>query len=300
MKKIENRVSVRKGFSDRNNLKPLNRIIQYDSFDDRTRNTFAIYVTGMIEHIKEEYHYESDLAKVLAINIFNEPISVGDFYSLNDVSKTITEVIKNNDYDEVLTIVELVAQMAEESSKHEYNDYDLNLYSHSRDEMTWFEKMNKVFEDEFVGYRFIGEEIQRITSQQEIESIQLAYSTRYDNVNQHIVKALDLMKVSGVKDYKNVIKECALALECLLNIVLNESGLELGKAINKYAASVGLHPAFKSSISNFYGFTSDSSGIRHDANTKDFKETFDEAKLILVQTSAFINYIIAKDDENKC
>lgn len=296
MKKIENKVSVRKGFSDRNNIKPLNKNIQYDSFDDRTRNTFVIHATAMIERIKKEYTYESDLAKTLAINIFNEPISVGDFYSLNGVSETITNVLKTNDYDEVLTVLEVITQMAEESDCDRYSNYSFNPYDNSENRITWFEKMNKVFEDEFVGYRFIGEEIQKITSQQEIESIQSAYSTRYDNVNKHIIKALDLMKVSGVKDYKNVIKECVLALECLLNIVLNESGLELGKAINKYADSVGLHPAFKSSISNFYGFASDSSGIRHDANKKDFNETFDEAKLVLVQTSAFINYIIAKDD----
>lgn len=53
-----------------------------------------------------------------------------------------------------------------------------------------------------------------------------------------------------------------------------------------------MHPALKQSISSFYGFTSDSSGIRHDTNKTDFNEEFDEAKLILVNTSAFINYII--------
>lgn len=306
MKKINNKVSVRKGFSDRNDIKPLNRNIQYKSFDDRTRNSFSIFVTKIIEDLENIYEYNgrSELARELAVRIFNESISFGERYDLEDVSKTITDAILTGDYDEVLTIAEVTAQFCEEIHKTcnedrnyhgVYDEYYAIPNVYARKEPTWFELFNEMFEEEFVGYRFIEEEIQQITSPEEIASIESSYSTKYSNVNNHILKALDLMKVSGVRDYKNAIKECALALECLLNIVLNENGLELGTAIKKYADSVGLHPAFKNSISSFYGFSSDSAGIRHDGNKKDFKEGFNEAKLVLVQTSAFINYIIAKE-----
>lgn len=308
MKRINNKVSVRKGFSDRNDIKPLNRNLQFESFDDRTRNAFSVYATRIIEDLENIYEYNgrSELARELAVRIFNESISFGERYDLEDVSKTITDAILVGDYDEVLTIAEVMAQFCEEVHKScddernyhgVYDEFYAIPNPYARKEPTWFELYNSMFEDEFVGYRFIDEQIQKITSSEEISSIESSYTTKYSNVNLHIIRALELMKVTGTKDYKNTIKECALALECLLNIVLDETGLELGKAINKYADVVGIHPAFKASISSFYGFTSDSAGIRHDANKKDFEEGFDEAKLVLVQTSAFINYIIAKNSD---
>ena len=307
MKEIKSRVSVRKGFSDRNNIKPLNRNMQFDNFDDRTRNVFSVFTTKIVEDLEQIYGYSdrATLAKEFAIRIFDESLSLGEHYNLESVSNTIKSVMLTGDYDEILTVIEVMCQFCEtvhnevneDRNYHGiYDDFYLNPNPYVRQEPTWFDLANSMFEDEFVGYRFIGEEIQCITSQEEISSIEAAYHTKYEKVNIHITKALNLMKVTGTKDYKNVIKECSNALECLLNIELNESGLTLGKAVNKYASLVKLHPAFKQSISSFYGFTSDSAGIRHDSNKMDFEEGFDEAKLVLVQTSAFINYIVSKEN----
>lgn len=101
----------------------------------------------------------------------------------------------------------------------------------------------------------------------------------------------------GNHDYKNSIKESILALECLFNIILDEKGLELGKALKKYFETIAIHPALKESISKLYGFASDSTGIRHDTNKESNNEGFDEAKLVLVNTSGFINFIISTKED---
>ena len=42
------KVSVRGGFSDRNKIKPLNTVIQFESLDEHSRNAIAILVLNFI------------------------------------------------------------------------------------------------------------------------------------------------------------------------------------------------------------------------------------------------------------
>ena len=61
------KVSVRGGFSDRNKIKPLNTVIQFESLDEHSRNAIAILVLNFIWRMEGYVGYNSnhELAKVL-------------------------------------------------------------------------------------------------------------------------------------------------------------------------------------------------------------------------------------------
>ena len=56
---------------------------------------------------------------------------------------------------------------------------------------------------------------------------------------------------------------------------------------------------FKSGMMRLYNWTSSSDGIRHASNGNEIKSSFAEAKYMVVSCSAFINYLILKQEEIK-
>ena len=70
--------------------------------------------------------------------------------------------------------------------------------------------------------------------------------------------------------------------------------------INAYSKNnARMHPALIKSLADFYGYASDAAGIRHDANNRDFEEGYEEAKMILVNMSSFVNYLITTADTSE-
>ena len=57
-----------------------------------------------------------------------------------------------------------------------------------------------------------------------------------------------------------------------------------------------LHPALEKSFKQLYGYTSDSDGIRH-ALMDIYNCDFEDAKYMIVSSSAFVNYLIVKADK---
>lgn len=283
-------INIRGGFSDRNKLKPLNTTIQYTELDLHSRQCINNLIFKILEELKTSSRmYQSDLGKEIMIKVFNYPVTTDDYFPLDDVSEKLRNICLCYKYDDILSVLEVLCNMADFYEKQSIS------YLQKRNNCSWFRIANSIFESEFIGYKFVGKIIVKITSKEEISSIESALRTKYENVNLHVSKAISCLRVNGNHDYKNAIKECSLALESLINSVLHTTNLTLGQGIKKYASLKQLHPAFVESISSFYGFVSDSCGIRHDTNNKEFNESFDEAKLVLVNTSAFINYIVSKN-----
>ncbi len=151
--------------------------------------------------------------------------------------------------------------------------------------------LNKVFESEFIGYRFIKEIIVPISNELEVSTINEAIETKYDKVNEHIIKALKYLGDRNNKDFKNVIKESLCALEGLCSLFSSKD--TLGRMIEDITSRLNIHENLKIAIKNLYWFASDEPGIRHENNSKGNQITFDEAKLILVECSGIINYLIS-------
>lgn len=155
---------------------------------------------------------------------------------------------------------------------------------------------NRILEEEVSGYRILDEKVIPITNKAELSTIQESYSTKYDSVNKHIRKALDLFSERKKPDYENSIKESICAVEAMCCIITGKKGKQatLSSAIKKLRdCGVHIHPAMESAFLSLYGYTSDKSGIRHGGI--DFVDSpAEDAKYMLISCSAFVNYLIEK------
>jgi hypothetical protein len=152
-------------------------------------------------------------------------------------------------------------------------------------------RLNQIFIDEKVPCKIIDCLVVPLISGEESEELMRAMASKYDVVNNHIKKALEYYKKRPVADYKNSIKESISSVEALARIVLNRPSATLGEM----SQQLNIHPSLKEAIKKLYGWTSDEGGIRH-AEKENETLTADEAeaRFMLVQCSALVNYIISK------
>lgn len=157
---------------------------------------------------------------------------------------------------------------------------------------------NEIFEREFAGYRFINDCIAPITNEHELNEIEEAIShtetyTCAKGANIHLTNSLAKLSDKLNPDYRNSIKESISAVESVAKIISGKSNDSLGAALDKIKGKINMHSALERGFKNLYGYTSDAGGIRHalmDNSTCDFED----AKFMLVSSSAFINYLLVK------
>lgn len=140
-----------------------------------------------------------------------------------------------------------------------------------------------------------------IINDEEIESIQNASSTKYEFVNNHIEKALELLQKRQNPDYENSIKESISAVEFLCSIITETDGKNntLGNTLDLIEEKgIHIHTALKEAFKKIYGYASDEKGIRH-AGAIENGAKREDAIYMLVSCSAFVNYLIAKYEDKK-
>lgn len=156
--------------------------------------------------------------------------------------------------------------------------------------------LNKVFEDELSGYRFIAEQLAPIASEVESAAIESALETTsrqgLDGAHLHIATALKLLAKRPEPDYRNSMKESISAVESIAKL-LGRDASGLAPALDELGKKVALHPALKAAFVKLYGYTSDEGGIRH-ALLEESAIGYDDAKYMVVACSAFVNYLAAK------
>lgn len=272
------KVRLRGGFSDRNGIRSENTQMQYKDFDDHTRVRLVNLINVIYSVV---YHQDYDqksqffLKQILA-NVYMETVEFSDYYKYdkNKVFDLINSTILSDEYDNVLTLVEFICQK-------------LSDFSH-RD---WSVEFNNVFQQEYVGYRFVKRIIVPITNENEINSIEGALNTQHESVTKHLEKAVALLSDRQNPDYENSIKESISAVEAMCVTILGK-GATLGAALKQLEKDgIIIHPSMKSAFEKLYGYTSDANGIRHAGNIGGASSTFEEAKFMLVSCSAFINYL---------
>ena len=295
------KVSRRGGFSDRNSIKPINVEIQLKDFDKRTR----IQLQNMISHFYSIV-YEGDLyygrphiqdfLKYVLGTIYSEPVDARKTYDDGPIVKMVNNTILNEDYDDVLTLIEALIQYWDSYYKKTkgYQYYD--KYDKCYRSTSLYEAVNMYFEREYVGYRFVDEIIVPISDEFEVETIQNALNNRYKPVYDHISKANQLLADRDHPDFENTIKESISAVEAVCEILTGVKGNDatLGRMLKKLEDNgVVIHGAMKSAFNSLYGYTSDANGIRHAGDIGGPYSTFEEAKFMLVACCAFINYLTA-------
>jgi len=174
-----------------------------------------------------------------------------------------------------------------------YDFLEVMVNDESQDERDLAELLNDVLHAEIAAYRFVGGRVTEITSPEEIAAIEdaLAATGAVPGVGTHLRTALDLLADRDSPDYRNSIKESISAVEAMVNRAAGTSGKTLGVALAKL--SIQTHPALDGAFSKLYGYTNDSSGIRHALMDEPNLE-FEDAKFMLVACSAFVNYLVAK------
>lgn len=213
------------------------------------------------------------------LKAFREPVQYN--YYFQDVDSVYDEYIQHTilegDYDEVFTILEFVCPY--------YEKYYTPL--------TFQNKVNAIFEKEYVGYRFIDGQITQITDLNEIDSINASLSAM-DIPATHIKKALTLLSDRKNPDYENSIKKSITAVEAICEYISGKNKSTLSEVLKILKdKGIQIHPALESAFLKIYGYTSDSNGIRHAGDLGSPDSTFEEAQYMLVACSAFVNYLKA-------
>lgn len=297
---MEIKVSKRGGFSDRNNIKPENKIIQLKDFDERTR----IQLQNMLNELYlKVYHNDindwnqsiQDFFRYVLGTIYSQSYDVSKHISYDYIKKIIDHTLSRDEYDDVLTVIEAIIQYWDKYLKDvddEYFNYFLNEYVSK----SLFEVVNNCFEKEYVGYRFIDDIISPVSDEFEVGAILDALNNSEKVVREHLSKANKLIADRDNPDYENSIKESISAVEAICEILTDTNGKDatLGRMIKKLEESgIMIHSGLKQAFNILYGYTSDANGVRHAGDIGGPSSTFEEAKFMLVACSAFINYLWA-------
>jgi hypothetical protein len=159
----------------------------------------------------------------------------------------------------------------------------------------WESLFDDVFYHERSPYRFVAHKLTPIASDAERAEVSdaAAHAGKYGTAAEHMTKALTKFGTRPDPDYENAAKEAASAVEGALTIA---NGIEqaVGDAVRTFSAKYGVHPALMETANKLFGYASDRDGVRHAKTTPGNAVDFNEAKLVLVSASAWLNFIAAK------
>lgn len=271
-------------FSEKYGYKEL-KSIQYENVSDELRNRIW------------NLYYQSEIkgggltAKCFSIALHGEQTMeekivdrMGLLINFTDKNQTVVEQLRNYIilsayWYEIYDFIDIHVSLLEEDERRKR-----------------IKQYNELLEQEKSGYRIVNGEVAPITDRVEINAIEQAANTKFQSVNQHIQKALNLYADIKNPDYENSIKESISAVESMCCIITGLSGANasLGKALKKLKdCGIHIHQAMENAFLALYGYTSDENGIRHGGI--DFKYAPPEdAKYMLISCSAFVNYLIEK------
>lgn len=272
-------------FSERYRYKTVREIIQRESITEELRNRIwsAIYSYFLREYESLPYNTHFPLVDDIFSGFLKKPL---DNLSIvqSSVIKEIRITICKSPWYEIYDFLEFILN----------NNY-INQRYHQIKKDNFLAEIEKILTEENSAYRVIDNQIVEITSEQEIQSIEdaLENTNQYSGVQQHLNQALKLLSDRHNPDYRNSIKESISAVESICKIVTQNKKATLGDALKSIERTYGLHEALKKSLSQLYGYTSDSDGIRH-AMLEESNLSYIDAKFMLVACTNFINYLIEK------
>jgi hypothetical protein len=266
-------------FSQRYKFKPIKDVVQIESMDDDLRNSlWSALKTHYWDAARFGYpNYGNVELKYLCtqlwFNFFKKPIdTLPDEWTV--VNSMLRGIFFKFEWYEVYDFIEFIVQTHDETIRNE----------------NFIDRCNRFLEREVSAYRFVGNQITRIVSSEEMGAVEDALRVKLPPVREHLNRALTMLADRKKPDYRNSIKESISAVEALVKTVTKSDRGTLGELLSVMERQGRLHPALKSAFSKLYGYTSDADGIRHALMDED-RVTFEEAKFMLVTCSAFTNYV---------
>jgi len=275
-----------KRFSERVGAVETITVLQLDTMSDALRNSIWNFLHS-IYHKGDSGWW--DLAGALSQWFFKLPIDELPAYNI-DRREWIKVKFYGLVWHQAYDFVDFIATY---QGRRDYTQF-------STEKMHWI--LNKIFETEHSGYRFLGGELSPISSALEVEAIEaavsIAASTGLEGAQTHLKAALQLLGKRPAADYRNAVKESISAVESVAKQLSKNDSQGLSGALEELAKKVPIHGALKSAFIKLYGYTSDADGIRH-AILDDPNVDFDEAKYMVVACSAFVNYLAGKANTAK-
>jgi hypothetical protein len=268
-------------FSERKGIKPVKALIQTDSMDADLRN-------GLWNALTRRYWNKAQL--------------IGDWYDGDRDAVHLLQSVWSDYFKEPIDRIPnlwsnaLLKPRAYFLNCQWYEAYDFIEFVNSvRPDRAFQQECNNILERELSAYRFVGEKLVQITSEEEIAAIEEAIGTTdpMRPVAVHLRTALDLLADRKSPDYRNSIKESISAVESASKLMTGDDKGGLAEALKNLKSKVGLHPALEKAFTSMYGYTSDADGIRH-ALMDEPTLSFEDAKFMLVSCSAFVSYLTAK------
>lgn len=290
-------IKVRGGFSERIGKPLCTTTIQLNEFDNRTR----IFISNLLfdflqitfqndaQFRKQPYGntpvpLSSDFCKNLGQDVFSFRNHLQEGYVYNWVdfyTSNIENALDNAPYNEILDLLEYICNWLSAKTSSCSEHFQRNF--------------NTLFQQEYVGYRFISKRIVPITDELEIREIEQACKTPFDGARTQLQKALGFLSDRENPDYKNSIKESISAVESVCKVIANKPKAELGDALKALIAEgYPIQGALKTGILALYGYTCEAGGIRHAERETESTVTFEEAKFMMVTCSAIVNYLVAE------
>jgi len=234
--------------------------ITYESDDGKLKNeTEKIFISKLYDHF---------------FKTSEEPLT----YTKNKIKKDLKNKYYQLKWYEIYDFIEYAAEI--------YHDKE---YSNQ-----FRQEVNKVLEEEMSGYRFVDNYISPIIDEVEIKEVEEALEYIYAPARKHLSNALELLSNRENPDYQNSIKESITAVESVAKII-SDKETDLAQCLKHI--NLGLNKAFKTSMTQLYSWTNKEDGIRHGHTKEELKTSFEEAKYMLVTCSAFVNYLIAKNNK---
>lgn len=284
-------------FSQRIGKTPMTKTLQINSIDEDLKNSlWNVYELYILDKIPQGHDHQWNIApgiffgRSLWFHYFKKPLDQLPTY-FSAIKIQLRHYFFSCSWFQLYDFLEYTIELI--SVEELRKNFDLNKI---------FEQFNYIFEREFSAYRFVKGIISPITNQTEINEINEVISstnsfTSLSGCNTHLRDALDKLSDRENPDYRNSIKESISAVEAITKVISTNANDSFSASLNKIKGKIRIHPALEKGFKQIYGFSSDSSGIRH-ALMDDSTCEFEDAKFMLVACSAFINYLISKSEKS--
>ena len=172
-------------------------------------------------------------------------------------------------------------------------EFFLQKYPYKRDNLKFIACINKVFEEENVGYRIIENRVVPIFEKSEVHEVinALQRTSEWKGVYDDLMSALGHFSDRKRPDYKDAIANSVRAIEGVAKLITHREGT-LGELMPKVQQILGLDENFAKAIGQLWRYAN--KVARHSDPEAQKTPSFEDAKFILITASVIINYLISK------
>lgn len=282
-------------FSERNGFVKPREMFQIDSLDLRTKNRIWNWVDeNFIKNIPLKYSIGGDyidLGKALVLKhifceVYGNTVDNSILLTLSSVTAYFKRRFFSEPFWDILDLIELIVE-----SWIPIIDKPYGIEFTKR-----MSNLNRILEQEKVGYRLVNGLMTRIVEDAEIDTIEESLKTNHKSVTDHIQSALHSFADRNNPDYRNAIQEAFYAVEAWLKNECGNPKSEFRSALQtlKDKGKLDIHPVLMNVFNGFYAYMSDEKGLRHALLDQSTKFEFQETKCMIIFCSTMINYLEAK------